>query len=75
MARTPEPYELNPDAVEDWVALVYEACKPQIRRRRMSDEQAAAYVAAVSDQILNRIQRDRPDQYAKLKQAMTRAKY
>ena len=41
----------------------------------MSDEQAAAYVAAVSDQILNRIQRDRPDQYAKLKQAMTRAKY
>jgi hypothetical protein len=73
MAKIVKLYELNLDAVEDWVALVYEACKPQIRRRRMSDEQAAAYVAAVSDKILDRVQRDRPDQYAKLKQAMTRA--
>jgi hypothetical protein len=74
MASTPQPYELNLDAVEDRVALVYQACEPQIRCRRMSDEQAAAYVAAVSDQIRDRVQRDRPDQYAKLKQAMTRAK-
>jgi hypothetical protein len=65
-------YELDLDAVEDWTAIVYEACKPEIRRRRLNHAQAAEFVAAVSDQVMERMRREDPAQYAKFKRALTR---